>query len=98
MKKLYPVMQYSESAWSALCESDDHEVQNDVVTVVWKKKAVCLDIMASGQKVVYILRRLEASLQAVGLSGSGKVVSAAAVDFNGGEMGNGLSDFASERI
>lgn len=73
MKKLYPVMQYSESAWSALCESDDHEVQNDVVTVVWKKKAVCLDIMASGQKVVYILRRLEASLQAVGLSGSGKV-------------------------
>lgn len=71
--KRYTVKQYTETEYDAKCEAayaaDDFNTEDDVITIVWKEKAVCMDIMANGKRLVPILRKIEESMTEEGLAG-----------------------------
>lgn len=71
--KRYTVKQYTETEYDAKCEAayaaDDFSTEDDVITIVWKEKAVCMDIMANGKRLVPILRKIEESMTEEGLAG-----------------------------
>lgn len=71
--KLYTVNQYTESEWEAHSETEEYTAEENVINIVWKEKAVCMDIMASGKRIVPILRKIEKAMQAAGLSGNGRI-------------------------
>lgn len=74
--KLYAIRQYSLGEWEKVTneqiERDALETVEDTMQIVWKDGAVCTDIMANGKRLVPILRKVEATLQAVGLAGDGE--------------------------
>ena len=76
--KLYKVNQYTARYYIAIVapalERGDAPEEN-TVTVVWKEKAVCMDILATGKRIVPILRKLEASMTAAGLAGTDGIYS-----------------------
>lgn len=76
--KLYKVNQYTARHYIAIVapalERGDAPEEN-TVTVVWNEKAVCMDILATGKRIVPILRKLEASMTAAGLAGTDGIYS-----------------------
>ena len=67
--KSYPVKMYTSSEYDAL----DGNVSENTIYVVWTKKAICMDIMATGTRIVPILRKIETAMRAAGLSGDGAI-------------------------
>ena len=67
--KQYKVNQYTERQYDAHTETEAYSEEKNIINIVWKKSAVCLDIMADGVRIVPILRKVEASIDAAGLAG-----------------------------
>ena len=59
--KRYTVKQYTTTEYEAYTEENDLP-EYDVINIVWSKKAVCMDIMATGKRLVPILRKIEESM------------------------------------
>lgn len=67
--KEYKVNQYTERQYDAHTETDAYREEEDIINVVWKHDAVCMDIIANGRRIVPILRKIETSMTTAGLAG-----------------------------
>lgn len=87
----YIVKQYTEAEWNAKTEAEyesgEFINEEDVITIVWKKKAVCMDIMANGKRIVPILRKIEKAMTDAGLAGENSIYAGWF-----GEWANNLTD------
>lgn len=67
--KQYKINQYTERQYDAHTKTEAYTNEENTITIVWKRDAVCMDIMAEGVRLVPILRKIEATMTAAGLAG-----------------------------
>lgn len=72
--KAYQIKQYTPEEWDSIFEqgyeNDSFSNHENEITLVWKDGAVCMDIQATGKRLVPILRKVENSLTLAGLAGN----------------------------
>ena len=77
MAQIYGIRNYTAAQWDTICEdmieNDGISFPEDTIEIVWGNGAARLDITANGKRVVPIMRKIEKTLQAAGLSGDGHV-------------------------
>ena len=68
---LYTIKQYTRYAWDTMTEDPekyDYDTIENVLEIVWDKTIARLDIMATGKRIVPILRKIERTLRNAGLA------------------------------
>lgn len=71
--KTYPINHYTEQQWEDKFEQDyargEFATDENEITMVWKDGVACMDIQATGKRIVPILRKVEKALTDAGLAG-----------------------------
>lgn len=70
--KLYEIKNYTPEEWDSYCDQqydNGESPEENEITIVWHDGKACLDIQATGKRLVPILRKVEKALTEAGLAG-----------------------------